>query len=113
MTAVRRAVQRLAEKSGYRSTQLRAGQDIAYDIRAHIAHTRRAVILDVGANVGQSVALFRQSLPDSQIHCFEPAPSAFRELERNTSGVADLRLNHIAVVPDPGRSGSSRTNSPS
>ena len=50
-----------------------------------------------GANTGQSVALFRKLLPSSVIHCFEPNRSAYPELERNTSELADLRLNHVAV----------------
>jgi FkbM family methyltransferase len=100
--AIRRSIQRAAERAGYRITQLRAGQDAAHDIKSHLAHVARPVILDVGANVGQSVALFRDLLPDSQIHCFEPGPSAYEALERNTVGVTDLRLNQVAVGATPG-----------
>src|SRR5437016_4307825 len=97
----RRAAKRLAEKAGFQVTRLRAvqggGYDAGYDIKMLLKDTRRPIVLDVGANTGQSVALFRRLLPDCQIHCFEPGQSAYRELERNTAGLADLRIHQVGV----------------
>lgn len=74
-----------------------AGHDSGHDIATSLENILRPVVLDVGANTGQSVALFRRLLPGSVIHCFEPDRSAYRELEQNTSGLSDLRLNQVAV----------------
>lgn len=40
------------------------------------------VIFDIGANIGQSCAYFRQNFPDSKIFSFEPIPSTFEKLLR-------------------------------
>jgi FkbM family methyltransferase len=45
------------------------------------------VILDVGANVGQSAIRFRAMFPQARIVCFEPIASTFAELRRNTRGI--------------------------
>jgi len=44
------------------------------------------LIFDVGANIGQSVAEFRDAYPDSMIMAFEPVPDAFSELQRVVEG---------------------------
>jgi FkbM family methyltransferase len=106
MSAVRQTVKRLAERAGYRITRIdappRPGEDAGYDIRTLLENSRRPMILDVGANTGQSVSFFRGWLPDCQIHCFEPGTSANQELERNTAGLADVRINHVGVGATPG-----------
>ncbi len=35
-------------------------------------------ILDVGANVGQSIERFRRYLPNAEIYSFEPNPNTFK-----------------------------------
>ena len=40
------------------------------------------VIFDIGANIGQSCAYFRENFPDSKIFSFEPIPSTFEKLLR-------------------------------
>ncbi len=40
------------------------------------------VILDCGANVGQTAANLRQAYPNAIIYCFEPVASVFEELQR-------------------------------
>ena len=53
------------------------------------------VIFDVGANKGQSIVFFTQMFPNSQIHAFEPDPSAYAEaLKVCRSGVV---LNKFAL----------------
>jgi FkbM family methyltransferase len=39
-----------------------------------------SVIMDVGANVGQSASIYASSFPDALIHAFEPSPKAFSKL---------------------------------
>jgi FkbM family methyltransferase len=42
------------------------------------------IILDVGANVGQSAIRFRAIFPQAKIICFEPVASTFAKLQQNT-----------------------------
>jgi FkbM family methyltransferase len=72
------------------------GVDAFADMRA-LAGTDRPVIFDVGANVGQSIGIFRKSFDRSVIHAFEPGRAAFEELQRRTAGIRDLHLNNAAL----------------
>ena len=74
-----------------------AGHNSGRDIAISLRDIAFPVVLDVGANIGQSAAGFRHLLPGSIIHCFEPNRSAYLELEQNTAGLADLHLNQVAV----------------
>jgi FkbM family methyltransferase len=55
------------------------------------------IVFDVGANIGQSVTLFRGLLPFSIVHSFEPGPAAFARLEANTQGLKNVRRVNAAV----------------
>ena len=44
--------------------------------------TDGGVILDIGANKGQSVLFFKSIFPNSEIHAFEPSPSTLSELNK-------------------------------
>jgi len=57
----------------------------------------RPTVFDVGANVGQTVDLFRQHFDRPVIHAFEPGYAAFQDLKRNTTGIDDLHLNNVAL----------------
>jgi len=43
-----------------------------------------AIVLDVGANIGQSVAEFREAYPMARIHAFEPIRASFVQLQAAT-----------------------------
>jgi FkbM family methyltransferase len=60
------------------------------------------VILDVGANVGQSIARFRRLWPQSVIHAFEPGRTSFSELQRRTAGAERVHLNEVALGASAG-----------
>lgn len=99
---VRRAAKILARRAGFEVSRIvpydpEPGRDAGHDIKGLLAHTRSPLILDVGANTGQSVRFFRDLLPDCRIHCFEPSPTAYRELETGIAGLPDVRTNPIAV----------------
>ena len=54
------------------------------------------IILDVGANVGQSALNMLETFPKAEIHCFEPVSPTFAMLQRNLSGTR-CRCVHSAV----------------
>jgi FkbM family methyltransferase len=73
------------------------------DIGSLLIDVPRPVVFDVGANLGQSVAIFRQLLPDSTLHSFEPGRKAFRELKAVSHGLRNVHLINAAVGSAPGR----------
>jgi len=54
-------------------------------------------ILDVGANVGNMMELYRVMFERPVIHAFEPQPEVFAELERRFKDVDGVTLNRMAV----------------
>jgi FkbM family methyltransferase len=103
---VRRLVKNLAWTAGYeirrRPAEHSVGYDSAFDIRRLLEGRPRPIVLDVGANTGQSAVLFRRLFPHSELHCFEPGSSAFAELQENARTLGDIRLNNVAVGAAPG-----------
>jgi FkbM family methyltransferase len=60
------------------------------------------VIFDIGANVGESVAAFRSAFPESDVHAFEPSPTAFSKLKARTQNDARVKLVQAAVGEEDG-----------
>lgn len=57
------------------------------------------VIVDCGANIGDTVLFFKQLYPSSHIQAFEPTPAIFSLLEKNVSvnKFKDITLERVAV----------------
>ena len=55
------------------------------------------VILDLGANEGQSTLEFLELYPEAVIHAFEPAPSTFEILQENVVGKPNVTLVNQAT----------------
>lgn len=73
------------------------GYDPFRDMSLLTGNGRRAVIFDVGANVGQSILAFRERFSSPIIHAFEPGSSAFESMKTRTQGMSDVHLNHCAL----------------
>lgn len=73
------------------------GVDPFRDMRELIPADRTPVILDVGANTGQTIAKLHRSFGQSVIHSFEPSPEAFAELKSNAGALGGVILNNIAL----------------
>ncbi len=54
--------------------------------------TDKPVIIDIGANIGDSVIYFKWIFPKCQIYAFEPLPTAFNLLKKN------IQLNNFSNV---------------
>jgi FkbM family methyltransferase len=72
------------------------GGDPFLDMR-RLTPATRPVIFDVGANLGQSVRLFRWHFARPIIHCFEPGRHAFQKLHHKTTKIPDLVVNNMAL----------------
>ncbi|WP_041731085.1 FkbM family methyltransferase [Conexibacter woesei] len=58
------------------------GIDPIRDLRQCLPGFAPTVVVDVGANVGQSAAVFAAAFPHAEILCFEPVSSVFEELQQ-------------------------------
>ena len=59
-------------------------------------------IIDIGANDGQSVLMFRSVFPQAVIHAIEPLPGCFERMKQNTAGMSNLHLYHMAIGNETG-----------
>lgn len=55
------------------------------------------LIFDVGANVGQSIEVYRKFLSNPKFHCFEPDKNAFEILEKKYSNDKNIKLNSFGL----------------
>ena len=91
---------RVSWKRVVRQIARRAGLDISRyppartssrgDILRHLRDVERPVVLDVGANVGQSVRRYRNLLQGCEIHSFEPSPTT-TSAGRSSRGTPTVR----------------------
>jgi FkbM family methyltransferase len=98
--SIKRAIRRFIQGFGYefvRTSKTRIGVDPLMDIQRFLEGTRDPLILDVGANVGQSVDAFRKAFPSSQIHSFEPSPSTYRKLEAHCGPFPNVKTWNYGV----------------
>lgn len=101
------------------SVSLRVYQDLRYLLdrlplvpretpteRAILRHHIRGkdpLILDVGANLGSSVAFYRRLFPNARVIAFEPDPETFRRLARRHGRAPNVTLLNCGVGAMPGQ----------
>lgn len=61
------------------------------------------VVFDVGANVGNWTKKVLESIPDAQIHAFEPVPNTFELLETNTRDIQKIKRNRLGLSSESGQ----------
>jgi FkbM family methyltransferase len=62
------------------------------------------VILDVGANVGQTLEAYKSLFPEAEVHCFEPYPDSYRTLQELASQFSRTQTHKLAVAERAGES---------
>src|SRR5581483_1279373 len=78
--------------TGYEIGKVQFGSDLWHDVKTVIGR-EAAVVLDVGANEGQSATQFFELFPSARIYSFEPSSGAFQTL----AGVARQNTRLTAV----------------
>ncbi len=77
------SIKSVLKSCGFIVTRLRkskiTGIDLDHDIK-ELIHESQPIILDIGANSGQSIQLFKRIWPASTIHSFEPTSSLANKL---------------------------------
>ena len=96
--SVKKIIKRLLLSAGYevRKVSAEVGLNLFRDLRS-MAGTGSLVIIDAGANVGQSILDFHRVFSHPTIHAFEPGPEAFAQLQVRTAGLSGLHLNNCAL----------------
>jgi FkbM family methyltransferase len=55
------------------------------------------VVIDVGANIGATALFFKDSYPDAKVFCYEPSPSNFAFLRKNTARVSGTEVSNYGL----------------
>ncbi len=101
---IRRVIRQVINALGYdlyRTDSNAFGTNPYRDI-SKLVKRKRPIILDVGANQGNTVLEFRKKLPGCVIHAFEPSPEVYRKLKTSTDGLSDVYLNNVALGSEIG-----------
>lgn len=59
-------------------------------------------IFDIGANIGLVSIFYATKYPEAQIYAFEPAPSTFEYLQRNTKQFPNVEIFNVALAGSDG-----------
>jgi len=62
------------------------------------------VILDVGANIGQTLEAYKALFPEGKVHSFEPFPDSFRKLQQLASRFNRVQTHQLAMADKAGTS---------
>jgi len=80
-----------------------SGEGVLFDLVRQRSATERAMIFDVGANIGEFGAVAFQALGGNiTVHAFEPAREVFQRLSARFKGNERIILNNVAVGREAG-----------
>lgn len=85
------------------ATRYRWGRDPFRDARRIASGRPLAIIVDVGANEGQSAKRLARRFPEGHIYSFEPAASTFARLQKNTQDERRITAINAAVGAQSGQ----------
>ena len=100
MKNMKRLIRDLLRSIGYevtRSSPRPLGLDPFQDMGFFLKGLKSPIILDVGANIGQSVDKFKRAFPDSFIHSFEPSPRTYAKLSEHCNGLNGVKTWNYGV----------------
>jgi FkbM family methyltransferase len=79
------------------------GESALADMKRFVGSNLRPLILDVGANTGQTVKRFRKVFPSSVIHSFEPSRRIFDQLKGNVADKQEVFAWNAALGASAGK----------
>jgi len=84
--------------AGYDLVSIRKmGVDPFRDMKHFLHGQDSPIILDVGANSGQTAKRFRRVFPNSTIHSFEPSPSTYEKLKTRCAKFSNVKMWNCGV----------------
>lgn len=99
--SLRRLIERATGLRIYRNLPL--GLNFHRDLARALPNYPMRIVFDVGANVGQSAAAFREDFPMAEIYCFEPVAESFKTLKSSVQGAPNVHLFNVAIGAAPAR----------
>ena len=81
--------------------QIPFGVEWIQDIKYLLNDRKLELVVDVGANIGQTVSEVLKCFPESCIYCFEPVPSTFERLTEQTGKLSNVFPLNIALGERP------------
>lgn len=96
---VKRKIREFVRNFGIDITKYTAatrGIDSYHDI-SQIINCEKPMIFDVGANTGQSINNFREIFKNCNINSFEPSPSTFEILKKNSSKIENVFIWNLGI----------------
>lgn len=103
--SLRSLTKSVVNKAGYdlhRRANSTFGQDAYQDQMTILQNVEVQTIFDVGANKGQTTAVYKTLFPGAVIHSFEPFADTFAELENIYAGDDHVRPHRLAVTDSSG-----------
>lgn len=71
-------------------------------LKYHFGERDELIIIDVGANIGQSISFFRSIFPNSIIYSFEPTPNTFQQLKQKYKSYKNIYLFNFGLGDENG-----------
>ena len=68
-----------------------------FEIYNNKINKKNLIILDIGANTGQSLNYYLNVFKNPEVHCFEPNKDSFKFLKENFSNYNKIKLNNFAL----------------
>ncbi|MFZ1808154.1 MAG: FkbM family methyltransferase [Cyclobacteriaceae bacterium] len=100
----KRGVKRLLSLGGYQITNKNLfGIDILVDIKTILSPSKKLVVFDVGANLGQTSSELSGTFPISEIYSFEPDPMTYADLVLQTKAFPEVKTFNIGFGHKKGR----------
>jgi FkbM family methyltransferase len=81
--------------------QIPFGVEWIQDIKYLLNDRKLELVVDVGANIGQTVSEVLKCFPESCIYCFEPVPSTFECLTEQTGKLSNVFPINMALGERP------------
>lgn len=102
---MKKQIRSILRKCGYdivRFSPNQMGKNPQNDMKKFL-HNDYPLIFDVGANIGQSIQIFRGNFPKCTIHSFEPSHTTFETLKQQASKLENVHLWNCALGSSSGQ----------
>jgi FkbM family methyltransferase len=102
---LRRFVTTILDRAGVyaeRRQALPRGFDWLLDVERLFSPRTPRVVLDIGANIGQTTLGIRQRFPMARVHAFEPVRSTFTTLRDSVGNLPDVHCHNFALSDQRG-----------
>lgn len=102
LLSLRRSIRSLFRSFGIELSRYRPQTDKWLAQKGLLSNIATPIILDIGANIGQTLEAYKELFPNSEVHSFEPFPDSFHALEQVASRHTRAYAHQLAMAAEPG-----------